>query len=364
MSEEQPISGWRLLRGNAAVFLGLLLVIYFAIPLATGIGSLTRPFWLSADKRGALPNYASEANGGRERAARHFAEVRALQTDYMSYYVWRRRPFSGVTVNVEPGLQIRHTPQANPAAGPSVYFFGGSTMWGTGSDDAHTIPAQYQRAAGGKVLNFGESGWVAHQSLNQLMKLYTEGHRPDVVVFYDGVNEVQHKCRVETDFWADDRQGQIRQALAYHPTDPGYYLRPLLTLAGLAARALQTRDEKRFYDCDRNPAKAALIAAQLIADWQIAAALVQAHGGRFYAFLQPVAYFGHPRLDHLRLSRRIGDQYEAVYPLIRRAMAAAGIGADITDMFDGDEYVYIDFSHVSPNGNTRAAARIGSAIAR
>ncbi len=358
--DSDRLSRWHVLRMNIAVFFGLLLAAYLAIPLIGGIRALVRPLWPKADYRVALPNYK-----GVEWAARHFAEMNTLKTDYMSYYGWRRWPFAGSTITVEPGLQIRHTPQTNASPGkPRVYFFGGSTMWGTGSDDAHTIPSLYQQQFGGTVLNFGESGWVAHQSLNQLMKLYTEGHRPDVVVFYDGVNEVQHKCRREVDFWADDRQGQIRQALAYRPTDPGYYLRPILDVAGLAAQALETRRQGELHDCDRNPAKATLIAAQLIADWQIAATLVQAHGGRFYAFLQPVAYFGRPRLDHLRLPGAMGNQYRAVYPLIRDKMAQAGIGADITDMFDGDEYIYNDFSHVSPNGNARAAARIGAAIAR
>ena len=359
MQEPLTPSAWRVLRGNVAVFLGLFLALYFAIPMVDQIGKAFRALWPSIDTRGELPNYA-----GQDWAKRHFAEIQLLQTDFMSYFGWRRRPFQGQTITVEPGLQIRRTPQTTTTPGaPSVYFFGGSTMWGAGSDDARTIPALYQRAAGGVVLNFGESGWVAHQSLNQLMKLYSEGQRPDVVVFYDGVNDVSHKCRAETDFWADDRQRQIRQALAYRPTELGYYLRPILSLAGLAAGALETRETRRNLDCDQNAAKAELIATQLIADWQIAAALVRAHGGRFYAYLQPVSYFSQTRLQHLRLSKPMGAQYQTLYPIFRRQMAAAGIGADLSAVLDADAPIYIDFCHISPNGNTLVAARIARDVA-
>src|SRR5439155_17899889 len=77
-------------------------------------------------------------------------------------------------------------------------FFGGSTMWGTSQRDDHTIAAEaahrLQALAGPnarvEVTNFGETGYVNTQELLQLMLELRAGHRPDVVVFYDGLNEV------------------------------------------------------------------------------------------------------------------------------------------------------------------------------
>jgi len=351
-------SGLRTFLVNVAVFVGLGLAVFFAIPVVDLAGKALRHLSPPADRLALLPNYA-----GQDWARMHFAEMQKLQTDFMSYYGWRRRPFQGQTITVEPGTQTRRTTQDGTAAGPTVYFFGGSTMWGTGSDDARTIPSAYQRIAGGKVMNFGESGWVAHQSLNQLMRLYSEGHRPDAVVFYDGVNDVSHKCRRETDFWADERQGQVRQALAYKPPEIGYYVQPLLFLARQAAAVLTSTQGERFYDCDTNPQKAELIAQQLISDWKIAAMLVQANGGRFYAYLQPVAYLSQTRLQHIRVGKTVGEQYRNLYPIIRRKMTQAGIGTDISTVLDKDEFFYVDFAHISPNGNALVAARIAQDLA-
>ena len=35
---------------------------------------------------------------------------------------------------------------------------------------------------------------------------------------------------------------------------------------------------------------------------------------------------------------------------------------DLTDLFDRNEYIYVDYAHVSPNGNRYAAERILSII--
>lgn len=352
-------SGWHTLKVNVAVFLGLALVLYFAIPTVDLIGKAIRPIWPTIDKRGALANYT-----GQPWAAVHFAEMQAQKTDFIAYLGWRRRPFQGQTITVDEGMQIRRTPIArNDPAAPSVYFFGGSTMWGAGADDARTIPAFYQQAAGGTVLNFGESGWTAHQSLNQLIKLYAEGHRPRVVVFYDGVNDVSQKCRHENDSWAYERQGQIRQALAYRPAEWGYYLQPILGVVRQAAGAISGSQGQRFFNCDRDPRKAELIAEQLMTDWKMAAMLVNSYGGKFYGFLQPVAYFSKTPVEPLRLGRQLGEQFRTMYPIIRRKMTEHGIGIDMTNVLDRDEPIYIDFCHISPNGNALVAARMAQDLA-
>ena len=51
-------------------------------------------------------------------------------------------------------------------------------------------------------------------------------------------------------------------------------------------------------------------------------------------------------------------QYEVVYPLIKSKMTDQPGLYDFTDVLDKPEYIYIDFSHVSPNGNRYVAERI------
>jgi lysophospholipase L1-like esterase len=76
-----------------------------------------------------------------------------------------------------------------------LFFFGGSTMWGTNLRDKATIAsvaAQQLAAAVPKgvaveVTNFGESGYVFTQELIELELQLRSGNVPDVVLFYDGM---------------------------------------------------------------------------------------------------------------------------------------------------------------------------------
>lgn len=118
---------------------------------------------------------------------------------WIPYLYFGRNPsYRGRYINID-SLGHRITPQpARPTAPRArVFFFGGSTMWGTNNRDDHTIPAEASRrlqliAGPGsriEVANFGENGYVMTQGIVQLMLLLREGKRPDVVVFYAGLND-------------------------------------------------------------------------------------------------------------------------------------------------------------------------------
>jgi lysophospholipase L1-like esterase len=73
-------------------------------------------------------------------------------------------------------------------------MFGGSTLWGTGARDAFTIPSVvatelHKRGLTSEVTNFGETGYVTTQETVMLLLLLQKGAFPDIVVFYDGVND-------------------------------------------------------------------------------------------------------------------------------------------------------------------------------
>jgi hypothetical protein len=309
-------------------------------------------------KMAALPNYAGVA-----WARTHFEEFAALSSRYISYIEWRREPFQGKTINLSGPYALRATVGAGDPSKPSVYFFGGSTMWGTGADDANTIPSLVTELGGYRAVNWGESAYTAHQSLVLLMQLLQEGHRPNVVVFYDGVNEVSHKCRAELTPTSHAREGQIRSALAASKSENVYGLsyiaRPLIALAGVVSSriALLTRGEGQFV-CHTDGARAQQIADNLIEDWDVARRLVESYGGKFIGVLQPVSYFSDTRLEHLKLSEVERKQFKTVYPLIRQRMQGRPGLFDLTGTLDRREYIYIDFCHLSPNGNRYVALKI------
>jgi lysophospholipase L1-like esterase len=111
----------------------------------------------------------------------------------MSYVYWRRQPRRHALISVdERGL--RTTVPAGSPGGPKIFMFGGSTMWGTGARDEFTIPSILarelaRRGVAATVTNYGETGWVTTQELIALEIELREGRRPDLVIFYDGIND-------------------------------------------------------------------------------------------------------------------------------------------------------------------------------
>ena len=320
----------------------------------SGISSL-----FTTPRKSKLPNYTHI-----KWAKKHFQEFKSLQGKYISYIGWRRKPYSGTTINISgPYMQRRTIGQMNPEK-PTVYFFGGSTMWGTGSDDASTIPSQFSQLSGLTAENFGETGFTAHQSLILLIQLLQSGRRPDIVVFYDGVNEVAHKCRAELNEWSHAREARISTALTIHKEarkpSLSYLLRPLKAMADRIVRAVPELGGKKNknFNCHTDRRKAQKIANNLIQDWSFARELVESYGGKFFGVLQPVSFFSDTRLDHISLGDLKNRQYQTVYLLIRKEVAKQDDFHDFVDLLDRDEYIYIDFCHLSPNGNGYVAEKM------
>lgn len=113
-------------------------------------------------------------------------------------------PFTdyGLATFLAPGMNLtldeRLTYQPDdPGDDPVVvWVFGGSAAWGVDQSDERTIPSTLAReaeAAGLDVLvrNFAVPSFVSYQSAMSLAERLASGDRPDVVVFYDGFNDVE-----------------------------------------------------------------------------------------------------------------------------------------------------------------------------
>ena len=353
----------RVIAINVLVLFVLANIAYWAIPVVT---VARNTFWSTAevdDPRMNLPNYVDSP-----WAKQHFREFAALTMKHMSYIGWRRKEFTGQTITVGGRYLQRRTVNNRNDKDATAYFFGGSTMWGTGAPDDQTIPSQFNAITGIHAENFGESAYVARQNLVMLIQLLEDGKRPNLVFFYDGANDVIAKCRRDATPASYYREAELVASLERSKIKDqsfAYFLRPLFSVAADIRQKLTTDSARPFpiYDCHESPKKSAAIAEGLIRDWTIAQQLVEAYGGQFIAALQPVAYFSSTRKGHIYLSKELEAQYDAVYPLIKQRLMRHKHFYDLTDALDVDEFVYIDFCHVSPNGNRRIASRL-AAIAK
>lgn len=146
--------------------------------------------------RESIPDAYAAASWYRDYA-REFDATRPQR--WQSYVYFARLPsYHGRYINLD-SLGHRVTPQPTAPSTPiaKVYLFGGSTMWGSSQREDFTTAAELSRrlqalvrpGARVEVTNFAETGYVFTQDVIALILQLRAGGRPDVVVFYDGIND-------------------------------------------------------------------------------------------------------------------------------------------------------------------------------
>lgn len=359
----------RLVAINLGVLMALLVVANLASAVVLGLidesdGS-ERP--IKEEPLASLPNYRDK------RFAR-----RLSQEESQGHY--RFAPILGFELRPHRGLLInqarngdRVTPQPrHPPGAPVVRFFGGSAMFGSGADDRGTIPGIYARHhPEQRVFNHGLPASNTRQNLERLINLANQGARLGTVIFYEGLNDVGNLCRVDSALNSQGGETRMRQALndkIERSGDPGPSLGAALdTLLvnrtrRLVAKLRGSTSERSTLRCARDPRRARGVATTVLRQWQLARALVEGRGGRFLVALQPTAYLGHPRLDHIPRAvskhRDLGPELRAVYRLWRRDASRLDWLHDFSHVFDRPEYILIDYVHSSANGNRIVARKL------
>ncbi len=116
---------------------------------------------------------------------------------WIPYVYFRNAPFHGVYhIFDHSGLRATWNPARFDDSPPvRVFMFGGSTMMGIGARDSATIPSHLSRLlnrnrAAVEVTNFGQGGYVSTQEVLILFEELRRGNRPDIVIFYDGLNDI------------------------------------------------------------------------------------------------------------------------------------------------------------------------------
>lgn len=351
---------------------------YSAIKGNASIGAAPR----AEDSRASLELFADY-----EWASKHFMEFRQLDTTYHDFFVWRRDDFDGETITINDGIRDTSISQIADQTNSHYWFFGGSTTWGTGVPDGLTYPSIFADRTGAQVTNFGETGYIARQSLDYLVSALSE---PPVqrslngthVIFYDGVNDVANKCRAENDGFSTAREAQIRTALNTQGRQDRYdrysflstfsQIVDLLTAAGRRLNLVSdddlASDSNKKYSCATSPSIAKNVAESMVNTWEVAAKIVSSSGGQFTAILQPVGFIGNPEIDYLNIdSARPGlrAQYEAVYPIVREIASERDFSFyDLSGVYDKCDDCYIDFCHVGPQAHHILVDELEAVIVR
>ncbi len=323
----------------------------------------------SIDSRAALPAYADH-----DRAARVFKDQKKKEANYryVPFLEWRHRQFASETVNIDVAGNRKHTKgQQNNEATTTVGFFGGSSMWGSGVDDDSTIPAFFDQLTDEfHVTNYGERGYTSRQNLDHLINLIVDRGAPQIAIFYNGYNEVWAHCNyaVSRSLNAHMKEGRFQDALlTVEGTKSKTYEVFIAPVLKFFAQFWDSPEKANEFACSSDPERAEAVANMIVENWRMAELLVSGYGGKFYAFLQPTAHTGSPRIDYLPSSevrKQADSEYQVVYQLVRKKIYERNLSwiKDLSVAFDINKPIFIDEVHVAPEGNRIIAQQIISII--
>ena len=274
----------------------------------------------------------------------YYRDFRASSKSYWSPYVqWKRIPFESEYINVDArGRRRTWTAPGTPESAPRIFMFGGSTMWGSGAPDDDTIPSFVARGLAqegqlARVENLGEFGYVSTQGLIRLLLCLRAGEVPDVVVFYDGANEIG----------AASQSGRAGVPLNERRREHDY-------LMGRGARP-PTPPTLEPEELARE------VVAAYAGNLEVLTALRDRYGFKLLCFWQPLPYVEKPLTDYEReataeISPARLDLVRLVYAEVR-SWTAPPFFHDLRSVFATQaEPRYVDWCHLGPRGNEEVAA--------
>jgi len=286
---------------------------------------------------------------GMDWVPEYFRQFKESEESHWQPYVhWRRAPYEGEQIHVDRfGRRRTWTAQGLGNDAPRIFMFGGSTLWGTGAPDDDTIPSYVARRLASEgtpahVENYGESGYVSTQGLIRLMLELRRQNVPDVVVFYDGVNEVGaalESAQPGLPYSESNRRADYLMGRGGKPPTP-----PVLNPAELAQQ----------------------VAEYYRGNLRVLAGLGKEYGFEVICFWQPLPYIDKPLTDYESKASKVGDARRKLVDLVYDAIAQEKFPVEFHDLRSifatETEPRYLDWCHLSPQGNAEIAQAMLSSI--
>ncbi|MBX7166586.1 MAG: SGNH/GDSL hydrolase family protein [Pirellulales bacterium] len=371
----------RVARGVRAgwLMLGLSLALLIVLELVTRVVLASR-----AEKAESFSQ--AESYGGAPWAEEYVRELeQVVVTRWWPEAYWNSRPFAGRHFHIDDrGVRASWNPPdaqaetANPPRKVRVFMFGGSTTWGEGARDDYTIPSCLARslAASGvedfTVENFGVPGYVSAQEVIRLTQELRSGNVPDVVVFYDGANDVVSACL----------NGRAGVSMIEKPLADGSWNGLRNSLAVVRVVRFLAHRAEWIDSATVDGELAAGVVSQYQANIDLVRRLSETYGFTALFFWQPVL-FSKPHLTTAEEQRQlfedalsyggteevfftgyaVRDFFRDVY---RRALAEVRVPGwhDLSGLFDEERgAAFIDYCHTFEAANAKIGQRLAQDVA-
>jgi len=329
----------------------------------------------------------------REQNARHAWWWETLP--YQPFVGWGNRPLSGKVMNVEAhdnGIWRRTVEgQPNCEGMPPIviWAFGGSTMFGDGSSDEYTIPSllsvqlskRFHRCV--HIVNMGVEEYNTNQELVLLERQLQVVTRPDAVIFYDGANDAfvtldEHDTKVHGfAHGIAERLGPRALRSNLMVTLQSTYSYKLA--AALRKRASAVRRAPENGPPSDQSAEASAVLDRYESNLSLVRVLSGAFGFRAYFFWQPLIFYSVPQssaqspyvqaiLHRSRVSSPEDQRYSTGTNQIFAEAERRARKGEFTFLGHALDHVnglvYIDNTHIGPNGNELIATVIADEIVK
>ncbi|MBL90201.1 MAG: hypothetical protein CMH56_00115 [Myxococcales bacterium] len=353
---------------NITIFIGILIFLELGAGVIFAIKGVVAP-----GDTGAVPSrYLQGSHAGHEPWIKDYvAEDRKARAKYR-IGLWEPQPHTSSTINVRNNMR---GPFPQPASTrKKVFVFGGSTVWGTGVKDSFTIPALLDAADiedEYSFFNFGVPAYVSSQEVLRLSRLLIDGHKPDVVIFYHGANDLSAGAVEQPGYeqfyqrhehGIEGRKGPFIQKLLMQSN-----LGNLLT--AVTSRIKSTSNQEQLAPIALNKDDTAALVqsvTNLMNNVSFVRKLGDAYGFQVFHYLQPCLLSGievnaghvsaFERQTYQSQDTRLRAFFASGYEQLRRQEGLI----DLSDIFVQKQVsgVYWDNIHLGPEGNRLVAEAI------
>ncbi len=307
---------------------------------------------------------------------------------WKSYVNIRRRPYEGKYVNIDnTGMRfypaLRQERLSSKAL--KIFMFGGSTVWGSGVRDEFTLPVLVERGLRlnhieSRVDNFGETGYVSTQGVIELILQLQKGNVPDLVIFYDGVNDVFAAYQAGV---AGLPQNESNRAVELSLSDPGRLTDiTLMAVKGILKKTAIKRfvygikDKLRptVVNAGFMPSDPAPMVNDIVSIYEKNMDIVKALAASYhfdYIFYWQPTIFNKPLLTDYEQQQEakevdVKPLYEKSYGLLnahKESLKAVYRFEDISEIFATvKQPVFVDWCHPGEDGNVMIATEMTKGV--
>ena len=290
------------------------------------------------------------------------AEVKESNiTVYEPWLQFKNADFSGKYVNIDGPLR-KSIPDAfytESADTVTIFFFGGSTLFGFNVTDRETIPSQFvqlyqQQFPKGKsirIYNFAMPFYYSYQELVLMSHLFFNGNRPNLLVFLDGLNDFR-----------------FVKASYYHQPFFSYILREVFNKEYLKQNRFHFKDTSAaMTEMPRGMTQSAVadtLQRFYFENINNASKIATLYNAKTFFFCQPVPFYHYPGQDKDPLCDKDKHTiFDFAYPAVEKRGAAVKNFTFLGNMLQKEGgYPFVDGFHYSPGMNKKIATAILSGL--